>query len=199
MENEYPYTRKLFGYAKATSFDKVKYIMKNYECFPNLIAGYEANWKIIVQAELRHSHKADRGELGVRVQMSGISDPTMDNAVQNTVLGQAQSENDLLGIFIGTDNPIQYIKEKMIIQDMKDDYMILKNQIHALGAGNEERLLRYLQRKDLTLQMLADESHLQLASYKKMIYGIKKTVITSAVEYIDLKYSILERGEHVGE
>lgn len=199
MEHEYPYTRKLFGYAKATSLDKVKCIMKNFERFPNLIAGYEATWKIIVQAELRHSHDADRGELGVRVQMSGISDPTMDSAVLNTALDQAQSENDLRHILNGTDNPSQHITEKMIIMDMQDDFMILKNQIHTLGVSDEERLLHYLQRESMTLQELADESHLQLASYKKMIYGIKKTVIASAVEYIDLKYNILERGTHVEE
>lgn len=199
MEHEYPYTRKLFDYAMANPFDKVKYMMDNFDRFQNLITGYEADWKIIVQAEMRHRHEADKDELGVRVQMGGISNPTMDNAMLNIALDQAQSENDLLHILKGTDNPIQYIKEKMIIQDMKDDYMILNNQIHALGAGNEERLLHYLRRENLTLQMLADESHLHLASYKKLIYGIKKAVIASAVECIDLKYYILERGKHAEE
>ncbi|MBC3805707.1 hypothetical protein GH808_14980 [Acetobacterium fimetarium] len=43
---------------------------------------------------------------------------------------QAQSETELRIIVKGTDNPDQHIRERLIIQDMGDDYsiMVMKDQ-----------------------------------------------------------------------
>ena len=93
----------------------------------------------------------------------------------------------------GTDNPDQHIREKLIIQDMQDDYTIMRNAIHALGKKEEEMFLRYLLKEDETLQDLATELHMDLANFKKQIYNIKKSVILSTVECFDLKYSFIHR------
>lgn len=192
-EAKYPYVKKLHHYSRSDTECKVKYILKNYERFPKMVAGYDSNWEVIIKAEKRYNLEASKGDLGIRVQKSGTSDPTMNEAISNVEIEQSQSENDLRVILKGTDDPNQHIREKLIIQDMKDDYIILQNAIHALGKKDEQMLLRYLQRENDGLQDLADECNLELSTYKKYIYSIKKAVIISAVECIDLKYGIIQR------
>lgn len=192
-EAHYTYIKKLHQYSKSDSECKAKFILKNYEQFPKIIAGYESNWAVIIKAEKRYNEKIASGDPGVRIQKSGISNPTMNEAIANLEISTARSENDLRHILKGTDNLDQHVKDKLIIQDMQDDYTIMCNAIHALGNKEEVMFLRYLTREKDALQDLADEFKMDLANFKKQIYSIKKDVILSAVECIDLKYGIIER------
>ncbi|SFG84982.1 hypothetical protein [Oribacterium sp. WCC10] len=193
VEAKYSYVKKLHHYSRSDPECKAKFILKNYERFPKIIAGYESNWAIIVKAEKRYNEKAASGELGVRIQKSGTSNPTMNEAIANLELSTARSETDLRHVLKGTDNPDQHVKDKLIIQDMQDDYTILCNAIYALGTKDEEMFVRYLTRENEALQDLADEYKMELANFKKQIYSIKKAVFLSTVECIDLKYGIIER------
>ena len=192
-EAQYSYVKKLHHYSRSDPECKAKYILKNYERFPKMVEGYQSNWEIIIKAEKRYNQEADKGDLGVRVQKSGTSNPTMNEVIANIEIEEAHSESELRLVLRGTDNPDQHIREKLIIQDMQDDYTIMRNAIHALGKKEEEMFLRYLLKEDETLQDLATELHMDLANFKKQIYNIKKSVILSTVECFDLKYSFIHR------
>lgn len=192
-ETPYSYEEKLHHYSESAPEYKVKYILANYDRFPRIVAGYESNWEVIIRAERRYSQVAEKGVLGVRVQTSEISDPTMTDAISNLEINAAHTKKELFHVLKGTDNPDQHIMAKCIIQDMQDDYEILRNMICMLGQADEEMLLRYLQREDDSLQNLADECGLELATYKKRIYNLKKSVSFSAVECIEVKYGLVQR------
>ena len=192
-EAQYSYEEKLHHYSGSAPEYKVKYILENYGRFLRIVAAYELNWQIIINAERRYHEEEDKGHTGVRIQMSGISDPTMKDAISNVEIQQAQTKSDLQRILKNTDDSDEHIEAKLTIQDMQDDYTILQNIIHTLGERDEERLLRYLHRENEGLQTLADECQMELSAYKKQIYSLKKMVMLSAVECIDLKYKIMQR------
>ena len=192
----YLFTDKLHQYAEASPEDKVKDILKNFARFPQMLAGYKLNWEIIIQAEKRYNHDAHRSTLGMRVQISTISNPTMSEAISNFEIETAHTNNGLHRVLQDTDTPDQHVMEKCIIDDMQDDYKIVQNLIHMIGGTNEKMLLRYLERENISLQQLADECHFELATYKKKIYTIKKAVLISAAECIGVKYGIIQRGRH---
>lgn len=191
-EGYYLLGKKLQRYVRSDSEGKAAYILSNYERFPKMIAGYKSIWEIIVKAEKRYNASLDYGNPGIRVQSSGNSDPTMTEAMTNIEIESATSEAELRDILKGTDNPEQHLKERLAIRSMQDDYTITRNVIHALEQRDEELFLKYLRRKG-SLQEIADEYHVELSTCKKRIYRIKKTVMKSAMEYIDLKEQIVLR------
>ena len=192
VEQHYSYVKKLQNYSKFDPECKVKFILNNFKRFLKLVDGFEATWGIIVKAEKRYNSAAGSGDLGVRVQKSGYSNPTMQEAMFNMEMERAKTESELGSIVKGTDNPNQHIWEKHIIQDMRDDYSIMVNAIHELDQLDEEMFLRYLKKEDV-VRDIADKCNIQYSSAKRKIYDIRKTVILTAAENIELKYRIINR------
>jgi hypothetical protein len=159
-----------------------------------LIDSYESTWEIIVKAEKRYNARAELGDIGIRVQRTRNSNPTMEEAIINTELELVKSGTNLKVLVKGTDNPAQRIKEKLIIQDMRDDYSIIVNAIHSLDQKDEEIFLRYLN-NEYDVNDIADCNQITYTSAKSKIYNIRKTVILNATENIKLKYEILNRRE----
>ena len=168
------------------------YLLSNFERFPRMIARYESNWEIVVKAEKRYNSVSANGNLGVRVQKSGTSDPTMNEAISNIEIQQASSDTELRIMLKETDHPEEHLVEKLIIQDMQDDYAIILNAIHSLDKADAELFLSYL-KKEKSVQEIAAKCNIQYSSAKRKVYDIRKSVIDTAVEDIKLKYSIIHQ------
>ena len=193
-EVRYSYARHLQEYSNSDTEIKVKYLLSNYNRLPKLIDSYESTWEIVVKAEKRYNASSELGDLGIRVQRTRNSNPTMAEALINAELDLAKTETNLRVLVKGTDNPAQRIKEKLIIQDMRDDYSIIVNAIHSLDQKDEEIFLRYLN-NEYDVNDIADCNQITYTSAKSKIYNIRKTVILNATENIKLKYEILNRRE----
>jgi hypothetical protein len=193
-EVRYSYARHLQEYSNSDTEIKVKFLLSNYNRLPKLIDSYESTWEIIVKAEKRYNARAELGDIGIRVQRTRNSNPTMAEALINAELDLAKTETNLRVLVKGTDNPAQRIKEKLIIQDMRDDYSIIVNAIHSLDQKDEEIFLRYLN-NEYDVNDIADCNQITYTSAKSKIYNIRKTVILNATENIKLKYEILNRRE----
>lgn len=60
------------NYAKADAAGKVDIICKNYSNFIGIVDGYTEGLCYMIENEKAYNRKQSRGDLGVRVQTSGV-------------------------------------------------------------------------------------------------------------------------------
>ena len=78
------------NYAKADAAGKVDIICKNYSNFIGIVDGYTEGLCYMIENEKAYNRKQSRGDLGVRVQTSGVhSDITADAAISNVITKDA--------------------------------------------------------------------------------------------------------------
>ena len=69
-------------YARADAAGRVDIICKNYSNFIGIVDGYTEGLRYMIESEKAYNRKKNHGDLGVRVQTSGIhSDITADTAI----------------------------------------------------------------------------------------------------------------------
>ena len=92
--------------------------------------GYEQSLSFIIKEEKAYARKSVMGDLGVRVQTSGTSDPTAKEAIENIMIMEAIQKGNLESVTSELDEQvvIKYQKEVVTIQNMREDYQILRNQ-----------------------------------------------------------------------
>ena len=66
----------------------------------------------------------------MRVQTSGIGDPTAKAAIENVMVMEAIQKGNLESVTSELDEQVvmKYQKEVVTIQNMREDYQILRNQ-----------------------------------------------------------------------
>lgn len=69
-------------------------------------------------------------DIGVRVQTSGTGDPTAKAAIENVMIMEAIQKGNLESVTSELDEQVvmKYQKEVVTIQNMREDYQILRNQ-----------------------------------------------------------------------
>lgn len=188
----------LENYYLSDSRNRANFLFEHYKLMPKVLDSLESNLMIIIRAETRHKILQSSTELGIKVQNNRISNPTMDDAIENYEISEAHTERELRNALKGTDNPDLYIREILMIRDTRDDYDLFVNAVRALDKRREEMLLRYLSREMECLQDIAEDFDMRLPSFKKSIYAIKKSVIDLAAEYIDLKSGVTKKRDDAG-
>lgn len=70
--------------------------------------------------------RQDKGDLGIRVQTSGKSDPTAREAIRNVELDRVFDENDIERELEKTCTPDLFRNQLRMLSSMKDDYQVIK-------------------------------------------------------------------------
>lgn len=84
-------------YEEANVSGRIEILIKYYPNFIRLVEGYEQSLSFIIKEEKAYKHRQAKGELGVRVQTSGMSDPTAREATLalKQMIGEAKKmENE---------------------------------------------------------------------------------------------------------
>ncbi len=77
-------------YARADASGRVDIICKNYSNFIGIVDGYTEGLRYMIESEKAYNRKKNHGDLGVRVQTSGIhSDITADTVISNVITQDA--------------------------------------------------------------------------------------------------------------
>ena len=92
--------------------------------------GYEQSLSFIIKEEKAYARKSAMEDLGVRVQTSGTSDPTAKEAIENIMIMEAIQKGNLESVTSELDEQVvmKYQREVVTIQNMREDYQILRNQ-----------------------------------------------------------------------
>ena len=73
-------------YATSDIKGRIDIILENYPNFLEIMDGYEESLKFLIINERKAARRRNMGELGVRVQTSGISDKTANEAIERVML-----------------------------------------------------------------------------------------------------------------
>ena len=106
--------------------------------------GYEESLKFLIINDRKVSRRKGREELGIRVQISGTSDTTADAAIERVMLSDAIRSGNMEEELKDLECPEQYRREVEVIQEMRDDYLLIRSQIKTLPWSEYKVLNSYL-------------------------------------------------------
>ena len=113
-------------YFLADSKGKIEIILANFISFQHQLSGIEDGIKLDIKVDQDFKFRQDKGDLGIRVQTSGKSDPTAREAIRNVELDRAFDENDIERELEKTCTPDLFRNQLRMLSSMKDDYQVIK-------------------------------------------------------------------------
>ena len=178
-------------YTEADVAARVELLIKYYPSFPRLIEGYEQSLSYIIKEEKDYLRKSRRGDLGVRVQTSGLSDITAQTAIDNIMIREAIESGSLESLEEDLDDEImaQYEEEIRMLQCMKEDFEILKASFFYLDPEAAETYKRYLACGRKT-EALAYELDIKPEALKMQMCRTKKIVFEQTENILIRKYRV---------
>lgn len=176
-------------YAGADVPARIELLIKYYPNFIRLVEGYEQSLSIIIKEERAFARRSHQGDLGVRVQTSGTSDPTAKAAIENIMIMEAIQNGNLESVTSELDVQVamKYQSEVTTIQDMREDYQTLKNQFFYLEPEDMEPFEKYLQCGRHT-EKLAYELDIKPEALKMQMCRTKKVVVNLTSNLLIRKY-----------
>lgn len=168
---------------------RINMILKNYTSFPRMIDGFEEELCDTIIEERAYNRRTEMGDLGVRVQTSGHSDPTFKAAMNHlTTLEIIRKEDLRSGALAGTDEVEKHIMEIRVLNMMRNDY---KSVVRAIGAtlDDDERdeLELTLKRKG-QIAMISEERGIEVDSVRKRLKRSRLKVRKQAIVYMEKRY-----------
>ncbi len=176
----------LLDYKLADPEERLDIMMSNYAMFPKIINKEERKtiYKIKAEKEFIRSHKKDT--LGIRVQTSGLSDPTSDEAIINIDLEDAVDKGKLnQKILDGIDNAIEYESDIAVIKVMKMDYELLSTVIDNLKDSDAKVIKQYLIEGRL-MKEIADDEGRSYEAIKKRIERIRVEIHEEIIDCLQM-------------
>lgn len=112
------------NYEKADAAGKVDIICKNYFNFIGIVDGYTEGLRYMIESEKAYNRRRNYGDLGVRVQASGIhSDITADTAISNVITREAIIACDFSGgVLEGVDRGEEFRQEAYTLRNIIESH-----------------------------------------------------------------------------
>lgn len=128
METEVIYQSKFQEqYFLADSKGKIEIILSNFVSFQTQLNGTIENAiKLDVKVDQEYKSRHDRGDLGVRVQSSFMSDPTQSEGIRDMELDRPFAERDHEVELVKTCTPDLFRNQLRLLSSMRDDYRGVK-------------------------------------------------------------------------
>ena len=172
-------------YAKADAMDRINLIYNNFASFLGVVESRTEGLVYLIENEKATNRRHENGDLGVRVQKSTISDPTGNTATGNVMTRDALIACDFSGgVLDGTDRREAFIREALILKDMRRDYKLFNDQLNCLEEKEREVVLNFIERKK-TMNELAEELCIDYYSVKKKLRSSKKKVMDLMTDYME--------------
>ena len=145
------------AYRSSDAEGRLKIMMDNYCVFPKLIRKMEKKMQYRIKYEKDYLRSSYRGELGVRVQTSKMSDPTFEEAATNIMIETAlKIGKDEDGLLNGIENAAEYEADMKILSVMRMDYELLEEIIEDLADDDSKWLKEYLSGEKLLKEIAAE-------------------------------------------
>lgn len=166
---------------------RVDIIFRNYARFNRMVEGFEKCLSIVIRNEREHKRRKERGDLGIRVQTSNVSDVTADTAVENVSIQEAIHDGDYDTALKGSEYYFIHKAEIKTLLDMRDDYEIVCSQVESLDDDERIFLERYIVERE-SFFTIADDVNLSPEAVKSRIKRTKKIVKEGAMLFLEQKY-----------
>ena len=176
-------------YADADMDERVNILINYYPNIMQLVDGYERSLQIIIKQEREYLRNRAKGELGVRVQTSGISDPTANEAIENMTIEEAIKSGDLSAVTKDLDAETRELHELEVrtIRNMREDFGIMKSNFFYLMPDEAKLFEKYL-RCGRHAEKLAYEIDVKPTALKQHMCRVRRVVFDQTVGILTRKY-----------
>ena len=165
--------------------ERLNLMFDNYNEFPKIIRKMEVKTKYCIKSDKEYARSRSRGELGVRVQGSGTSDPTFDEASTNIMIDEAFEKGKAdRGILSDLENAGKYEADIRIIGIMRMDYELLTEIIEGLG-DDVSWMKEYLTKKKM-LKEIASDRGISYETIKHRAYELRCDIREEIVECLEM-------------
>ena len=177
------------SYIEQGYVSRINMIFKNYNTFPRMIDSFEEELCDRITEEKAYNKRAAMGDLGVRVQTSGHSDPTLKQAINHlTTIEKIRKEDLHSGLLDGTDEVEKHIIEIKALNMMRFDYKSVVRALKACLEDEEQEELTLVLKKKLNANMMSVQRGIELDSARKRIKRSRSKVRQQAVIYMEKRY-----------
>ena len=174
------------NYAKADAAGKVDIICKNYSNFIGIVDGYTEGLCYMIENEKAYNRMQNRGDLGVRVQSSGMqSDITANTAINNAITKEAIIACDFSGdVLEGVDRGEEFQRDAYTLRCMRADFELFNRQL-AILSGNELRIFRGYLSGEKDIGDIAEEEGIQYESAAQKVRRAKVKIKIQMIEFLE--------------
>ena len=154
------------------------FLYKNFSVLKAIIKDYREEIITDVIEMKSYNRRSTNEELGIRVQVSlGISNPTMNQAINHITIAQAIDDGYLdEDFFEDTDNPDFLVKRVTIYHRLNIDYQSFSSKLETLEP-KERRIIKEYLLKEKSLEELSRELGINYQSVIKRLRRIKQKLI----------------------
>lgn len=163
---------------------RIDIILDYYKDFPGIIEGQQESLVYRIKNERDYVRQRRRVDLGVRVQSSGTSNPTLREALENLSIEAAvngEEDMDELLQYVDQKEVEEIFREFFILQKMREEYRLLTNQLLLLSS-KEKKIFKFFIEGNHDFQDLAEVEGIQNDSARRRIWQIKKKIKDETVE-----------------
>lgn len=169
-------------YEKAGMVDRVEIMLNNYVNFQTQIDVCFEGIKYRIKENLEYERKSKRGDIGIRVQNSQLSNPTLDSAIENLEIEEALKSGEFTKVVHDSEDLEEIMSEIHTMSMMKTDYRIMQLQIKMLSKADQEPF-HYLHEEGMNYCTIADEIGIQTDSVRKRYWRAASKVKAGMIDF----------------
>ena len=174
-------------YGKADIRGRVVLIIKNYPNFIEMLDGYEHSLAVVIHDEKVCNKRIEKGDPGIRVSSTKLSDPVFDQVSAIVENEQAIRSADFESGFLrGTDRTLFFKRQIQTCFIMREDFGFFQDGLMALN--NEERQIfqDYLSGRK-SMQGIADAMCIGYDTARKKIRNYRRLVMDQTGFFMQLR------------
>jgi len=177
-------------YAGGEPEQQFDFIYENFSIIKEMLRDYREEIIKEVIEQKAYNRREENGDLGVRIMVSmGISNPTMNKAIEHVTIAQAIDEGWLdEDFFEDTDDRQELIAKIRSYHRVNRDLETFTSKLATMRLKDQNILRPYLL-KQKSMDDLAEELGVEYRSAVKHVYRIKKRLI----EKVEPRLIVLNR------
>lgn len=161
-------------YAGGEPAEQFDFLYENFSILQELLKDYREELITEVIEQKAYNRRSQSGDLGVRIQVSmGISNPTMNKAIEHMTVAQAIDEGLLdEDFFEDTDNRQELIRKVTCYHRVNTDLEIFTSKLGTMCLKDQNIIRPYLLREK-SMDDLAVDLGIDYRSAVKHVYRIE--------------------------
>lgn len=176
----------LRSYRSNDAEGRLAIMLNNYAVFPKIIRKAEKKIQYKIKSEKEYLRSHARCELGVRVQTSGTSDLTFNEASTNIMIEEAFKTGEVdKGLLKGIKDASVYEEEIRLVSIMRMDFELLEEIIEDLDENDSKIMKQYLVEGRL-FKEIADEEGRTYEAIKKRMERIRAEIREEILECLEM-------------
>lgn len=162
---------------------RVDIMLDNFDNFNAQIELVYEGIKYRIREERAYARRSNMGELGVRVQTSGVSSTTEKIAIENIEIENALKGKDFDNSIFKNVEELDEIKRSIYIMEiMEMDYNALVKQMKLLKKLDREVLLKLLD-EGMEIQEIASEAQIEYESVRTRVKRARARIKVGMIEF----------------